>query len=284
MRNLGLDTLSGVFICFMVLLHYKGECKLANQAFDILLPFMHFFMAWFFYKSGMVFNRKRSVKETIYKSIKRLLIPFVYASIVGYAIWGLSLFLDNNLHINYLLNIPKELFWNGCLFGNGPVWFLFSLFVIQLLYSFFGTTNIRCAVIASILAMFAILFQSCEVNVPLYFKNICLGGLFFGVGTLMGFNFVPRRILVVAASILYFLIELFYPCRVSVVSDSSVLGNYYLWILSAFCGIFIYNYIATKYLKNGNLFSSLGKNTMPILLWHIPIFQLVKIIGELWLK
>lgn len=53
-RNYGFDLMSGCLIIYMIFCHIMQWAKLADcDIYSILQRFLFFFMAWFFYKSGI---------------------------------------------------------------------------------------------------------------------------------------------------------------------------------------------------------------------------------------
>lgn len=53
---------------------------------DIILQPLSFFMAWFFYKSGM-FYKDRNFNEVFRYGIKRLIVPAIVFSLIGFILY-----------------------------------------------------------------------------------------------------------------------------------------------------------------------------------------------------
>ena len=86
-----LDNLGGILILYMIFLfHLPGHCGIGSSTSIIICRnFFDFFMAWFFFKAGMVF-KDRPTKDVARSSFRRLLVPYFAFSLIGIAIMGLQ--------------------------------------------------------------------------------------------------------------------------------------------------------------------------------------------------
>ena len=72
-----LDIASGIMIIWVLLYHALYPMLELNILSKI--PFLYFFMPWFFYKSGYMFNVNTN-KELFRKDFRKLLLPFAFWS------------------------------------------------------------------------------------------------------------------------------------------------------------------------------------------------------------
>src|SRR5574344_312877 len=82
LRNQGLDTIAGLLIIYMIFGHCSqlADCR-ENIIYVYANRLFYFFMAWFFYKSGMFHNNAKSIE--IKKTALRLLKPYAIYTIMG---------------------------------------------------------------------------------------------------------------------------------------------------------------------------------------------------------
>lgn len=124
-----IDVVAGIMITWMILGHC---CYFSNYSFPFY-KFLGFYMPWFFYKSGMLFSSKNP-KLQLTKDAKKLLGYFVVFSIIGWLIWSFCCIIDGSVEPKLCVVKSIKLFLHrGCFAGNGPLWFLISLFLVRLL-------------------------------------------------------------------------------------------------------------------------------------------------------
>ena len=153
--NLG----AGIMILWMILSHAIGshfyvECIEYSHILDIptkahcyinkngtispmpaivYFPYLHFFMPWFFYKSGQFF-KKRDYCTLIKKDIRKLLLPFFVWSIIGYLFYLILCYFDGDLSFRNIGYRVLKTFWlEGFVQLNRPLWFLYSFFMVRLI-------------------------------------------------------------------------------------------------------------------------------------------------------
>lgn len=136
-RQFYLDNICGLLIIHMIFIcHQPLFCNHSDSAIEFVLRLLSFFMAWFFFKAGMVF-RERPMKEVIRSSARRLLVPYLVFSFLGFIVMALQKYIQgyNPTSLDFL----KEQFWrllnNEAFFPTLACWFLLSLFVVRVAYS-----------------------------------------------------------------------------------------------------------------------------------------------------
>lgn len=223
----------------------KGDVERTNVC--VLFPYLHFFMPWFFYKSGTLF-KKRSISEWIYSDIKKLLFPFVIWSIVGYVLWILFEGINGNLCLHHItIDVMQTFIHRGSIFLNTPLWFLLSLFIVR------GAANVilqnkenqrefykLLAVIFLGYFLSYMLYRYGQNKFPLYFANCSAGLSFYCLGYLCS-KWERQWWLAYPCAILYILDTHFYFGGVNMVFNKLLWGNYLLWMPICLCGIITIN-------------------------------------------
>lgn len=142
-RQIHLDTIGGILICYMMLMHILLWRLIPLTNDSIWLEPLKFFMFWFFFKSGEFFR----LKETRAKLIgggKKLLVPFVVFSFLGYCLNVFNLLTSGDTNwVHYALTPVKELVLGGSIAGNDVLWFLTSLFMVQIIFNELKTRNVK---------------------------------------------------------------------------------------------------------------------------------------------
>lgn len=269
-RYNGIDAIAGIMIINMMTYH----CY--TLPFHI---FLSFFMPWFFFKSGM-FYKRQNIKDCITTSASKLLYPFMTFTIIGWFVECVIFLSEGDHYWTDYITIPlKELFYDGSLYGNKPLWFLFSFFVVKVIFSFVEN-NIKYPIVvilpAIVLAYISYLYGN---PLPRYFANVCSGLAFFSMG------YVFRKIqfltpVSIIAIIAYLLFVVFEISSVDMFPNTLVRGNYLLWIVFSFVGCIAFNSIFEKIPYRFKLLSFVGKNSMVLYVTHFIILRLYEVITE----
>jgi fucose 4-O-acetylase-like acetyltransferase len=114
------DFASGIMILWMILFHAIAHVWTVYPC--IKFPYLHFFMPWFFYKSGMFF-KERSISDLWHKDIRKLIRPFITWSIVGAFCFMTILLLNDNFSFHsFMTSIFHEAYFFGKIPMNTPLW------------------------------------------------------------------------------------------------------------------------------------------------------------------
>ena len=155
----------------------------------VLFPYLHFFMPWFFYKSGQFFS-KRDSYSLLVKDWKKLLTPFLLWSFVGYVFFVVFCCMDGSFSIRKVtLDVLSTLFFDGHVSINGPLWFLLTLFLVrQVANVILPSTNdkyywpkIISIVLIGSCAAYAFWHWKIK-NLPLWIINGTTGFVFYALG------------------------------------------------------------------------------------------------------
>ena len=286
-RKYYLDTIGGILLIHMIV----GHCCQWSYTFSTYQTWtfwLDFFMPWFFFKAGLFF-KSRPLKDELHKSFRRLINPYIYFSIIGTLLLWVKMGINGDLALRSLLSPIKNIIFFGSAQGNLALWFLLSLFVVKLSFSFIHTkislANVRFIkyLWVGVLCIWCLLFIPVyyllamnNIKYPLWLSNISSGMLFFTIGYFLR-DFKPNKILVLILLIGYLLVMIFYPTTVNMRSGNLERGNFLLWVPTAVLGILTFNSIFCIWLNKKNLLSTIGSKTMPYYCLHWCVIIVVSI-------
>ncbi|TCL60298.1 fucose 4-O-acetylase-like acetyltransferase [Hydrogenispora ethanolica] len=248
-----------------------------------------FHMPLFFFLSGFV-HKDKPFRQFVLSKINALYIPYLTFSALSWMFYLVQMLLDRRLesvstHLPKLQSLLTGSADNG---GNNPIWFLTCILVVSIIFlvldRYLKHPAVQCGVILGLsligyrlsLARFDLLFQS----------DIALSGLvFYWLGYsikkcnfLQHLNDVKRRKLVwviVACEIIH-IATAYLNTRLAEIQRvnmaGNLLGNYFLFYISALTGIAVFLIIGYK-LQYIHVFNHLGMNTLIILATHKPLLQ-----------
>ena len=255
----------------------EGALELLSPC--VVFPYLHFFMPWFFYKSGHFFQ-KRSVKTLWKKDWNKLMKTFIIWSIVGYVFFLFFGWLNDSLTLrSATYSVIRGLFLRGYIPINNALWFLLSLFGVRLMANwllpervdrFFGVR-----IVGVVLLGYAISYLAYRFNhrlLPYWVANGAAGLSFFALGYAMR-DWEQKWWLVVPCAIVYISGCVLGFVHVGMLDNKLWLGNYFLWIPQAFCCIVFFNFVCRKLCKYIHIkpIEWVGKNAMAIYVMHYVI-------------
>ena len=190
-RNHTFDFLCGICIIRMITLHTITICgHKEDDWWTQVMAWSFFFMCFFFFKAGY-FNKTVSgdTRAYVWDKAKRLLVPYVTWGLIGFAIF--CLFLPFEIQRYHRPVEPMEwshLWKTSAVWGNGPVWFLFSFFSAYVLVHLIKKIHI----VKPISVFQTLIILACPVlsywlwtqDNPLWFSlnNVFMGVFFFNMG------------------------------------------------------------------------------------------------------
>lgn len=137
-RYLYLDNVCAVLILHMIFVcHQTMFCNYSNIVLGSLKKILGFFMAWFFFKGGMMFKAVE-LRKVARSSSKRLLFPYAIFTVLGLAIMALEENVvngNNPVTLGFLKNEVLLFFKWSTLFPTMACWFLLSLFVVRIVFA-----------------------------------------------------------------------------------------------------------------------------------------------------
>lgn len=273
-RAIHLDAVGGILIMWMIFVHVQAltQCFFVKNRW---MPFLFCFMGWFFFKAGMFFHDKPFKKE-LHTVWKRLLIPYLTFSVIGFLVGVVLLYIYHNESLIYftLRSIGQVVRWGGVT-SNMPIWFLLSLAVVRIV---FLLANKRNATIPLILisVVIAYLLSRYEINEPSYLGNISLGMFFFGMGYMLK-DYQYNRWVVLIAAVIYVFCYVLFPSNVDVRANYVTSGTYLGFLVYALCAIILLNniFLMIPFLFADRVLVHIGQNSMSYYLLHWPLITLV---------
>ena len=253
------------------------EGKLEHLNPCVFFPYLHFFMPWFFYKSGQFFE-KQNVKDLWKKDWNKLIKNFVIWSLVGYVFYLLFGLLNHSITLrSATYSIIRGLFLEGNIPVNEPLWFLLTLFIVRLIANLVLPTLkeqycwLRIAVI--ILVGYVISYLAYYFNfrlLPDWVANSAAGLSFFALGYALK-EYEKRLYLIIPCLVIYVTCCCYGFSMVDMIFNKLLSGYYMLWLPTAFCSIIVFNSLCKiiyKYFGNIRLIESIGQHAMPIYVTH----------------
>lgn len=242
-RDKSLDIICGLLIIHMISGHIFLFANLDNSLFFRVENFiLFFFMPWFFFKGGMFFKRNSDYKTFARKSFSRLMIPFITWGIVGSLFWLVWVATSENraVLVWYLASL-KTLPIEGRFLGNGPLWFLLSLFIVRIGYNLFYCNKFLLWSLVGLSAVIPFLCNVIDFNSWLLISHTLLGFFFFHWGYIMRDKQYKIKVFITAI-IDYLIMMVFCPTMVGMYQNGLDFGsNYLLYFPYALLAIVFFN-------------------------------------------
>lgn len=273
-----IDTLSGLLICYMMLYHILLRGLVNCSVDNIWLEPLQFFMFWFFFKSGMFYAPKIS-NDLFVRGGGKLLIPLLVYSLIGHIVECIKLFVNGDLNWkHYLLTPFKEFVCTGSVTGNQPLWFLFSLFIVQLLFNelFVRKTKPILILLLSLLIPI-VLFYWGDNNLFIYLANVPLGMAAYTCGYMIKEKQFEKSFFFPALMI-YLGVMLLQPSHLVFRSNTLNSGGHYLLAIAfSLSACVVFNNVFKK-LPNCSWLQFIGKNSMTYYVTHWIILNICSLV------
>ena len=227
-----------------------------------------------------MFYKRQCIKDCIKKAANKLLYPFFTFTILGYLVYVIIFLMEGNHDWTDYFVIPlKELFFDGSVYGNKPLWFLFSFFVVQVIFSIVEN-NLKYPMLIIIPAVIFVYILYLHDNpLPRYFGNISSGLVFYTLGYVLR-NIQFMSFVSVTSIVIYLLFAVFGITFVDMFPNTLEQGIYLLWFIFAIAGCITFNSIFEKIPYKFKFFSWVGKNSMILYLTHFMMIRLYYVITE----
>lgn len=241
-RNYAVDLAAGILILWIMMFHAMNGSKVFGEVdARVALPFLTFSMPWFFYRSGLYY-KPLSLHERLKKDAKKLLMPFLKWSAIGYAVWLAMQAIDGTFTLENCVIYPLQTFWiYGYIPANVPMWFVLSLFFVRLISDRLLQWSVPP--VASMAVGLGIGFGLHLMGnpvIPFYVPNIAMGIAFFMLGHRFGKSEMDIRL--TAVCIVGYVAFLVFGASIVGHHRNILLSGYYLlWPLFAYCGIVTFN-------------------------------------------
>lgn len=274
-RDNSIDAVAGILIINMILRHTIQRTGMTTLYLYEFTQYFSFIIPWFFFKGGMFF-KPCSIKESIAKGWKHLVIPFLKYSLLGHLFICILFYMEGDMNwIHYLLTPLKEIVLGGAVFGNLPLWFLLSFFVVRVLANL-CFKNLKMVFIAfiSCYAISNVLFYS-GFKEPFWVSNICFGLAFYSLGYII--RQAQYKIpIVFLAFCIYAYFGISGLTIVDMRSNHLIRGIYAIYPLWALSGIVLMNNIF-KHIRIKPI-EHIGKDSMDYYVYHWIVITILSII------
>ncbi|MBQ0075451.1 MAG: acyltransferase family protein [Prevotella sp.] len=273
-RILGIDAVAGIMIINMILGHFGSKPEWAP------LDYLCIFMPWFFFKSGM-FYKKKGLRDVAMGGAKKLCYPFITFSIVGWCVHSIFMYIQHEHNfVHYFATPIKELLMCGSIQGNLALWFLLSLYFVNILYTFCINKKVNKHVILIFCVIIACILYEAGIIYPYYLANTILGLAFYCAG-----NMYAKKQYEVKYGIVSLIVSLIiFSCCYSNISfrnNELTSGYYLLACLFAVTGCISINFVFLKIPYNFVLLSWIGRNSMILYVTHWIMIYVYNIIVTL---
>ena len=279
-----IDLAKGLCITLVVLYHINVRFDLYPDLFILLSTFR---MPLYFLLSGLFFKEYENFLGFLKRKTNKLLIPFLFFYLIT------SFLLPNLLHLlGWTLDKTESLgvsglwaFLNKEQFSNGPIWFLWCLFVLNIMFyviflfsKLFGKYFLCILVLTScIMGCLGMVLSVNHINLPAFIDTALTSTPFFCVGYILRKH---TKILYPNSTdkyLLVFVIACFVISYLIGGGNCSYKGNHfgisplfvYISGLSGTLGIIF----LAKYLEDIPFFSYWGRYSIMILLTHGLLLQ-----------
>lgn len=263
-----IDTVKGIGILLVVIGHHLRIVSVFDWIYSFHMPL-------FFIVSGYVYVPKdNDFKDFVRRKARTLLWPYFTFSIIS-ILWS--------LFVKYVLHGEVDLFNNVVLslstYGNGPIWFLTSLFWAVILFEVGIRWNkiVQFSVILSIIGIIISVFLKgySELYLPVQYALRYVGRAFIGE-SFLAIGFYLNRLVVKSSKILELsMIGILGAISLLAFRFNSVdlvrcmIGNPFLYYLLALSGsLFLILVYKNTRIQDSVILNFLGKNSLTIMAIH----------------
>ena len=138
-RNHAFDILCGICIVRMVTLHIMTLTGQRDQVWwQEVMQWTYYFMSFFFFKAGY-FCRSVGGRNRAYliDRSQRLLAPYLSSAFIGLLVYFSFYYPLKNKYGHFVEDISwSQLYKTSGVYGNTPIWFLFSFFCMYVVAHF----------------------------------------------------------------------------------------------------------------------------------------------------
>jgi fucose 4-O-acetylase-like acetyltransferase len=276
-RQKNLDLISGLFMIQIITMHiFQFAGKYQNDIFTIIMHISFFFMPWFYFKSGFFLKSvKRIDRNYILDKSKKILIPFISFTIIGFIIaLPFEIYEAKRPIWKIFLSLPYSILWlgNGGA-GNLPIWFLLSLFFAFFTYILLDKLKFKWLIVLFPIFGYLILFY--QIKLPLGLNNLFLAVFFIYIGNI----FIKiehakyNKYTLPIAIIVYFVTQYYCFSSLDFRTHEMITGNYFVYVISSISGLVLIYYLA-KLVNSIPPINYIGKNSLIYFIAHWPIIIL----------
>ena len=288
-----IDVARGIGIILVIYGH-----TLSSHSFRYVIYSFH--MPLFFFLSGLVFTYdKYSIKTTFKKSIKGLLIPYIFFALLSYLVWILNNGISSLSVLKILGHLGGIVYGNSStLFFNDILWFLPCLFIAKVGFGIVTKLLKRKELIFASLIVFSLLGYFVSVlfpiiRLPFGIESALTAIVFLGLGSMYATNknaftkiksqtFINRYSFVLLPFLALFCFSIatislnMYGQQADIRLNH--INNYFLFYIAAISGV-VFTLLASKIIHKNFILEYIGKNTLILFALHPLVFIYI---GKLW--
>lgn len=283
-RNHAFDILCGICIIRMVSLHIMAFCGQEEQEWwGEVMRWSFFFMSFFFFKAGF-FNKGTSSgtdMDYLKDRSKRLLVPYVTSGVIGLVVYFSFYFPLVDRYKKFVEPLEWSHIWmKSGFYGNSPIWFLFSFFVVYMMVRYIDKVKHLCWLTVFFPALSYWAYKTGN-NVPMSLGNVFIACYFFYLGRLWQWamcRFEVRRLM--AASwlmVLLFVVLGFVAQGTYNMSQNIFTGNALMAVVRAtlvLCGLS--GVLLTARVPRIPWLCFIGEHSMVFFISHYPMLYFYK--------
>ena len=283
-RNHAFDILCGICIVRMVTLHVMAFCgQEAQEWWVVVMRWSFFFMSFFFFKAGF-FNKGTSSgtdMDYLKDRSKRLLVPYVTSGVIGLVVYFSFYFPLVDRYKKFVEPLEWSHIWmKSGFYGNSPIWFLFSFFVVYMMVRYIDKVKYLCWLTVFFPAISYWAYRTGN-NVPMSLGNVFIACYFFYLGRLWQWamcRFEVRRLM--AASwlmVLLFVVLGFVAPGTYNMSQNIFTGNALMAVVRAtlvLCGLS--GVLLTARVPRIPWLCFIGEHSMVFFISHYPMLYFYK--------
>ncbi len=232
------DLLSAFFVTEIILMHILLISETLTGFAEHFFFVFSFFMPWFYFKSGLFYNRAKSLKETIKGGGKSLLLPFLFFAAIGFLCDLPFAWIGSDDPWYKLLASPfYHILRNGAESGNLPLWFLWSLFFVRI--AFHLLMKARIAYLILVFPLIGFLLDRFGIILPLTLSTVFLGTTFYACGYLYTKYGPATWPVTLLAAIVWTGIFFGEMSTVNMWINHVSNGSYLLWVIASIAGLIV---------------------------------------------
>lgn len=283
-RNHAFDILCGICIIRMVSLHIMAFCGQEEQEWwGEVMRWSFFFMSFFFFKAGF-FNKGTSSgtdMDYLKDRSKRLLVPYVTSGVIGLVVYFSFYFPLVDRYKKFVEPLEWSHIWmKSGFYGNSPIWFLFSFFVVYMMVRYIDKVKHLCWLTILFPALSYWAYKTGN-NVPMSLGNVFIACYFFYLGRLWQWamcRFEVRRLMATSwLMVLLFVVLGFVAPGTYNMSQNIFTGNALMAVVRAtlvLCGLS--GVLLTARVPRIPWLCFIGEHSMVFFISHYPMLYFYK--------
>lgn len=271
-----IDLAKGVCILLVVMIH-TGVNEFVPGIYAAKVPM-------FFVLSGLFFSKSYDRGGYVLNKLNTIVVPFLLYYLLSYALfYVLNFFIPSVLVGDVTFHGIQDVFLQRNLF-NGPLWFLLSLFQVELAFYFirrYFTNKWMSGLFCFVLGLIGYELSVYDIDLPLWIDTSLVALPFFYIGYLISTTQVLERVFSIwykiGFVILMYVLYLLFSCDIYM-SVNRYTSNYYLDMLIAGTAIVVCLVVLCSILQKQAFLSWIGRNTLVILCTHHIVYRPIKLV------